>query len=68
MMQEIYQRGPIACGVAVPESLEEYKGGIYEDKTGDQNIVHDISVVGWGVENGKKYWTVRNSWGTQWGE
>jgi len=68
MMQEIYQRGPIACGIAVPESLEEYTGGIYEDLTGDMDIVHDISVVGYGVENGVKYWTVRNSWGTHWGE
>lgn len=68
MMQEIYQRGPIACGVAVPESLETYTGGIYEDTTGDQEIVHDISVVGYGEENGKKYWLVRNSWGTHWGE
>merc|ERR1711998_674672 len=55
MMQEIYQRGPIACGV-------------YEDTTGDMDIVHDISIVGFGVENGTKYWTVRNSWGTHYGE
>jgi cathepsin X len=68
MMQEIYQRGPIACGVAVPDSLENYTSGIYEDKTGDKNIVHDISIVGYGVENGTKYWTVRNSWGTHFGE
>ena len=68
MMQEIYQRGPIACGVAVPDALEDYTGGIFNDTTGDLNIVHDISVVGWGVENGTKYWTVRNSWGTHFGE
>ena len=68
MMQEIYQRGPIACGIAVPDSLEDYTGGIYQDTTGDMNIVHDISIVGWGVENGTKYWTVRNSWGTHYGE
>ena len=32
------------------------------------DIVHDISIVGFGVDNGTKYWTVRNSWGTQFGE
>lgn len=68
MMQEIYQRGPIACGIAVPDSLESYTGGIYKDETGDMSIVHDISVVGYGVENGTKYWVVRNSWGSHWGE
>ena len=68
MMQEIYQRGPIACGIAVPDSLENYTGGIYCDDSGDLNIVHDISVVGYGEENGDKYWLVRNSWGTHWGE
>merc|ERR1712176_396702 len=68
MMQEIAQRGPIACGIAVPDALENYTGGIFCDETGDTNIVHDISVVGYGVENGSKYWLVRNSWGTQWGE
>jgi cathepsin X len=68
MMQEIYQRGPIACGIAVPDALEAYTKGIFKDTTGDQKIVHDISVVGWGVEKGVKYWTVRNSWGTHFGE
>lgn len=68
MLQEIYQRGPIACGIAVPDALETYTGGIFYDTTGDTDIVHDISVVGFGVENGTKYWTVRNSWGTHWGE
>jgi len=64
MMDEIFQRGPISCGVAVPESLEEYTSGVYCDDTGDLNIVHDISVVGYGVtDEGEKYWTVRNSWG-----
>jgi len=68
MMQEIYQRGPIACGVAVPAAMENYTSGIFHDKTGDTDIVHDISVVGYGVEDGTKFWVVRNSWGSHWGE
>jgi len=45
-----------------------YTSGVYEDKTGEKDIDHDISVVGWGVEDGKKYLLIRNSWGTHWGE
>lgn len=68
MIQEL-QRGPIACGIAVPQALDDYTGGIYCDDTGDMEIVHDISVVGYGVsDEGEKYWLVRNSWGHHWGE
>ena len=42
MMQEIYQRGPIACGIAVPDALENYTSGIFVDTTGDMDIVHDF--------------------------
>ena len=68
MLQEVYQNGPITCGIAVPDSLEEYTGGIYCDDTGATEMVHAVSVVGYGEEDGNKYWLVRNSWGTQWGE
>ena len=68
MMKEIYARGPITCSIAVPDDLLEYKGGVYEDKTGSTSRDHGISVAGWGEEDGVKYWIVRNSWGTYWGE
>lgn len=68
MMQEIYQRGPISCGIAVTDEFLNYTGGIFEDKTNATDIDHDISIVGYGVENGTKYWIMRNSWGTYWGE
>ena len=61
MQQEIYHRGPIACGVdAMP--LLNYRGGII-DKKGDE-IDHVVEVVGWGTD----HWIVRNSWGSYWGE
>jgi cathepsin X len=68
MMNEIYQRGPISCGIATTEAFHEYDGGIFYDDTGDLEIDHIISIVGWGEQNGVKYWRVRNSWGAYWGE
>ena len=32
------------------------------------NLTHAISVVGWGEENGTKFWRVRNSRGSAYGE
>lgn len=45
-----------------------YTGGIFEDTTGRVELDHDISVTGWGEEDGVKYWIIRNSWGSYWGE
>lgn len=70
MMQEIYRGGPISCGIAATADLEDnYVGGIYKDTSGAMQTDHDISIVGWGeTEDGEKYWEIRNSWGTHWGE
>eukprot|EP01063_Lacrimia_lanifica_P016180 TRINITY_DN227_c0_g3_i3.p1 TRINITY_DN227_c0_g3~~TRINITY_DN227_c0_g3_i3.p1 ORF type:complete len:339 (+),score=149.91 TRINITY_DN227_c0_g3_i3:69-1085(+) len=65
MMKEIYARGPIA-GYVDATPIHQYKGGIASGKCEGAN--HIISIVGWGVENGEKYWVVRNSWGEYWGE
>ena len=72
MMTEIFHRGPISCGICATDELLQYTGGIFTDVTNATQINHDISVVGYGEENGKKFWMefwmVRNSWGTYWGE
>jgi cathepsin X len=47
--------------------MENYTSGIFNDTTGDLDVTHEISIVGFGVENDTAYWMVRNSWGTHWG-
>jgi cathepsin X len=69
IMAEIAKNGPVACAIdATDELYLNYTGGIFEDKTGASELNHGISVVGFGVEDGVKYWHVRNSWGETWGE
>jgi len=68
LMAEIFARGPIASTIAVTDELEAYTGGIFVDKTGKKSLDHEIELAGWGEEGGIKYWIIRNSWGTYWGE
>jgi cathepsin X len=66
MMAEIYERGPISCSID-STLLHFYTGGILIN-TEPAHHDHVVSVAGWGEENGIKYWIIRNSWGTYWGE
>jgi cathepsin X len=66
MMKEIFNRGPIACGIDATK-IENYQTGIA--KGWSFMVDHVISVVGWGNDSEEgMYWIVRNSWGEFWGE
>lgn len=69
MMAEIYNNGPIACGINA-EEIVEYTGGVLNVPKKLKMINHIISVVGWGYDTqlDKQYWIIRNSWGSYWGE
>ncbi|VDK41682.1 unnamed protein product [Anisakis simplex] len=62
--------GPVALNVAIPHNYKFYQGGImlnsYECSTMQAN--HAAEVVGYGVQDGIKYWIMKNSWGEGWGE
>lgn len=47
-----------------------YTGGIFCDTTNATDVDHAISITGYGIDpiTQQKYWLVRNSWGSQWGE
>merc|ERR1711881_373924 len=66
MQKEIFNRGPISCGIDATKILE-YTGGIAKGLS--FMVDHVISVVGWGNDPDEgMYWIVRNSWGEYWGE
>lgn len=60
--------GPVEVSFDVYADFEAYKTGVYKHVTGDYLGGHAVKMIGWGVENGVKYWTIVNSWNEDWGE
>ena len=68
--ETLVQVGPLSAAVNAA-LLQFYWGGIYDpyDYWCDpESLDHAVLLVGYGSEDGKDYWIVKNSWGDQWGE
>lgn len=64
---EIFKNGPVEGAFTVYADLLSYKSGVYKHTDGDALGGHAIKILGWGVENGNKYWLIANSWNSDWG-
>ncbi|TMW68018.1 hypothetical protein Poli38472_007690 [Pythium oligandrum] len=65
--------GPVSANIdSLTDGFRNYGGGIYDasDCASDgEEINHAVVVVGYGeTDAGEKYWVIRNTWGTMWGE
>jgi cathepsin C len=73
MLEELLKNGPITVNFQVLSDFYFYKSGIYQHtKLGSEpepfvEVNHSVLIVGYGEQDSKKYWIVKNSWGSGWG-
>jgi len=68
IQQMILAGGPAETAFTVYSDFEDYESGVYQHTVGKKAGGHAVKIVGWGVDNGVKYWKVANSWNPYWGE
>lgn len=68
IMEELVTRGPVEAAFTVYSDFLQYKKGVYKHTTGGVLGGHAIKILGYGVENGEKFWLVANSWNPDWGD
>ncbi|KAL6530700.1 hypothetical protein OROGR_014560 [Orobanche gracilis] len=68
-LQKAVANQPISVAIdASGSDFQFYKSGVFTGSC-DTQLDHGVTAVGYGVSaDGTKYWLVKNSWGTEWGE
>lgn len=60
---------PVSIAIEADKHVFQfYNKGIIKEGSCGTNLDHGVLIVGYGAENGKGYWLVKNSWATSWGE
>jgi len=67
LARALAEKGPVAVSVAA-DTWFSYDAGVFNGCGKDAVIDHAVTAVGYGEENGRKFWVIQNSWGKDWGE
>jgi len=68
-LEAAVSRQPISVAIEADQPVfQHYTGGVLSDTACGQNLDHAVLAVGYGVDNGQKYWKIKNSWSSAWGE
>merc|ERR1712168_293259 len=70
LKRAVATQGPVSVAIdASHRSFQMYAGGVYyEPECSSDELDHGVLVVGYGEEDGHKYWLVKNSWSADWGD
>ena len=62
--------GPISVAIDAEDDFQFYKSGIFSSEScSNTQLDHAVTAVGIGMtSDGRKYYIIKNSWGTSWGE
>lgn len=68
LKQAVFQQ-PVAVAIEADTfEFQSYSSGILDTPKCGTQLDHGVLVVGYGEEDGQKYWLVKNSWSEQWGD
>ena len=60
---------PVSVTIEADKTVfQMYTGGVMDSAECGTNLDHAVAAVGYGSEDGKDYYIVRNSWGASWGD
>jgi cathepsin L len=68
-LKDAIANGPTSVTIEADRRVfQHYTSGVLESFLCGTKLDHAVTAVGYGTQDGKDYYLVRNSWGSSWGD